>query len=295
MNTELRSILDEQGGVATSGQILQCVTRYAFNRMVDDGTIERIWQGVYCCGEPTEALRLKGIDLSCGERVAVCLGSAASLHGFDTEGTSELHILNPLRHQLRSADGLLVHRREGAPLTVVDGRLATSPAWTAVEVSRGLRRPRVLATLDLALRSATCDRADLWRAARRQAGRRGIVAVRDLIPLADPLAESPMESELRLVVLDADLPSPTLQYEVIDGNGELRRLDMSWPDRRVAVEYDGVPWHAGADALRRDRRRQEALRDIGWVVIRVVFEDVRYGQAGIVARVNRELSSARAA
>ena len=104
-----------------------------------------------------------------------------------------------------------------------------------------------------------------------------------------------MESELRLVVLDADLPSPTLQYEVIDGNGELRRLDMSWPDRRVAVEYDGVPWHAGADALRRDRRRQEALRDIGWVVIRVVFEDVRYGQAGIVARINRELSSARAA
>ncbi|MCW2558092.1 MAG: hypothetical protein JWP55_2056, partial [Mycobacterium sp.] len=27
--------LEQQGGVATSGQILQCVTRYAFDRMVE--------------------------------------------------------------------------------------------------------------------------------------------------------------------------------------------------------------------------------------------------------------------
>lgn len=75
------------------------------------------------------------------------------------------------------------------PLTVIDVdgdvRYVTAPAWTAVEVARALRRPRALATLDAALRSGKCTRADVWRAALDQAGRRGIVAVRNLIALAD--------------------------------------------------------------------------------------------------------------
>jgi hypothetical protein len=204
-------------------------------------------------------------------------------------------VINPPQHQLRSADGLVVHRREGAPLTIVDGRPVTAPAWTAVEVARGLRRPRALATLDAALRSRTCVRTELWRAACRQAGRRGIVAVRDLIPLADGLAESPMESELRLIVLDAGLPTPTLQYEVVDGNGELRRLDLAWPEHRVAAEYDGVPWHSGADALRRDRVRHVALQDVGWVAIPAMFDDVRYRPADLVARINHQISRSHAA
>jgi REase_MTES_1575 len=206
-----------------------------------------------------------------------------------------LHVINPPRHQLRPAEGLIVHRRDGAPLVVVDGRPATAPAWTAVEVARALRRPRGLATLDGALRSRTCTRAELWHAARQQAGRRGIIAIRDLVPLADPAAESPKESELRLIVIDAALPTPTLQYEVIDGNGVCRRLDFAWPAYRVAMEYDGVPWHQGADALRRDRIRQAALEDVGWVVIRVVSDDVRFHAADVVARLNRAFRRARAA
>jgi hypothetical protein len=295
MNDDLGRLLELQRGVATSGQILHCITRYAFDRMVDDGRLERMWQGIYCRGEPTDGARLLGVDLSCGRTVAVCLGTAAALHGFDTENTTTLHVINPPQCQLRSADGLSVHRREGAPLVVVDGRPVTAPAWTAVEVARGLRRPRAFATLDAALRSGTCERTDLWRAAVRQAGRRGIVAIRDLIPLADPRAESPMESELRLVVLDAGLPTPTLQHEVVDGNGQLRRLDLAWPEYRVAAEYDGVPWHSGADELRSDRVRQVALQDIDWVVISAMFDDVRYRPADLVARINHQLRRTRAA
>jgi hypothetical protein len=295
MNIELERILDRQGGVATSGQVLECITRYAFDRMLEIGSLERLWQGIYCRGEPTDAVRLRGVDLSCSTTVAVCLSTAAGLYGFDTEDDVALHVINPPRCQLRSAEGLVVHRREGAPLTVVDGRPATAPSWTAVEVARSLRRPRALATLDAALRTRTCERADLWRAACKQAGRRGIVAVRDLIPLADPRAESPMESELRLIILDAGLPTPTLQYEVVDGNGELRRLDLAWPEYRLAVEYDGVPWHSGADALRRDRIRQVALQDIDWLAIPVMFDDVRHRSADIVARIDQQMSRRRAA
>jgi hypothetical protein len=295
MNAELERLLDAQMGVATSGQILALISRRVFEAELNSGSLERIWQGIYCRGEPSDVLRLRGLDLSCGTAVAVCLGTAAAMYGFDTEEPADLHVLSPPGCRLRSCDGLVVHRRDGAPLDIVGGRPATAPAWTAVEVARSLRRPRALATLDAALRSGTCNRAELWRMAAQQAGRRGIVPVRELIPLADGLSESPMESEARLAMIDGGLPVPELQYEIIDGNGELRRVDFAWPDERVAVEYDGLDWHSGPDALRRDRRRTAALLDVGWVVVAIVFEDVRYRAWEFVARIDTQLRRARAA
>jgi hypothetical protein len=295
MHPELDALFASQGGVASSAQILNYLTRRGFEAAVNCGALERLWPGVYCRGEPDDRLRLRGLDFSCGQAVPLCLGTAAALHGFDTEEPADLHVLSPPGSRLRSADGLVVHRRDGAPLVKVGERLATSPAWTAVEVARSLRRPRALATLDAALRSGTVKRPDLWRAAVEQEGRRGIVAVRNLIPLADGRAESPMESEARLAMIDGGLPTPELQFEVIDGNRELRRLDFAWEEQRVAVEYDGVDWHSGPEAMRRDRRRAAALLDVGWVVIAIVFEDVRYRAWEFVARIDRQLRSARAA
>jgi hypothetical protein len=294
VNEALQRLFDQQGGVATSGQILGLTSRYEFETILKTTFIERIWQGVYCRGEPTDELRLRGLDLSCGAVVAVCLGTAAAMFGFDTENRSDLHVLNPAGRQLRPVDGLVVHRRDGAPLVMTGDRPATAPSWTAVEVARSLRRPRALATLDAALRSG-CSRGEIWRAATQQAGRRGIVAVRELLPLADGRAESPMESEARLAMIDGGLPMPELQFEVVDGNGELRRLDFAWPEHRVAVEYDGLDWHSGPDAMRNDRRRQTALRDIGWIVISIVFEDVRYRAWDFVARIDQLLRHVRAA
>ena len=104
-----------------------------------------------------------------------------------------------------------------------------------------------------------------------------------------------MESEARLAMIDGGLPVPELQYEIVDGNGELRRVDFAWPEQRVAVEYDGLDWHSGADAMRRDRKRAAALLDVGWVVIAIVFEDVRYRACDFVARIDAQLRRARAA
>jgi hypothetical protein len=240
-------------------------------------------------------LRLRGLDLATGTTVAVCLGTAAAAYGFDTERTVELHVLNPSGQQLRSADGMVVHRRAGAPLTLVAGRPATTPAWTAIEVARGLRRPRALATLDAALRSGACGRADLDRAVRRQFGRRGIVAVRELVALATAKAESPMESEARLVMIDGGLPTPVLQHEVVDADGRTWRLDFAWPEYRVAAEYDGIDWHSGPEAFVRDRRRSAALQEIGWVIVTLVAEDVRYRSRELVRRIETQLDHAKAA
>lgn len=295
MNADLEALLDAQNGVVTSGQILTLQSRREFNDDLRTGALQRIWQGIYSRGAPDDWTRLRGLDLSAGAVVPICLGTAAALYGFDTENPKDLHVLNPPHHQLRNADGLVVHRRDGAPMAEVRGRPATTAAWTAIEVARSLRRPRSLATLDAALRSGTCDRLELARALTKQAGRRGVVVVRELLPLADPRSESPMESEARLVIIDGGLPAPVLQYELIDGRGQLRRLDFAWPDYRVAAEYDGMDWHSGADAMLANRNRTSALMDIRWTVVPIVFEDVRRRPDDLVSRIAMQLRHARAA
>ncbi|MCX2933636.1 hypothetical protein ORI20_25530 [Mycobacterium sp. CVI_P3] len=291
MRDELAALFDRQDGVATAGQILALVSRGNFNTLLECAAVERIWRGIYSRGAADRVRRLKGLDLACGEAVAVCMGTAAHVHGFDTEGSTDLHVVNPNGHQLRPADGLVVHRRDGAPLVTVSGRPATAPAWTAVEVARTLRRPRALATLDAALRSRSCDLDELAGAVVAQQGRRGIVKVRQLVPLADGRAESPMESEARLVMIDGGLPNPVLQHEVVDARGRLRRLDFAWPEHRVAAEYDSGEWHVGADALRRDREKLAALQDLGWMVVPIVVDDVRRQPSVLVNRIGAHLAS----
>jgi hypothetical protein len=283
---ELDAVFAAQGGVATSSQIHEHISRAAVQRYLRKGRLVRVWPNIYSKNAPDTRIRLNGLDLRCGEPVALCLSTAAAGYGFDTELGRNLHVLNPIGHQLRNFPGLRVHRREGIPLVDIGDRRASAPAWTAVEVARELRRPRALATLDAALRSQTCERPDLVEASLRQAGRRGIVGVRELIPLARPHAESPMESEARLAMIDGGLSEPVLQYEIIDIDGRLWRVDFAWPHEMVAVEYDGFDWHSSPEHLRRDRQKRAALEEMGWQLVSIVGDDVRRRPAAMVRRID---------
>jgi hypothetical protein len=295
MSDDVDALLERQGGVASTAQLLNMLSRSRLDTRIRTGELIKVWPGVYSGDEPDNLTRLHGLDLRAGEPVAICLGTAAAAYGFDTEDVLDLHVLNPEGHQLRVSDGLNIHRRDGAPLAVIDGRPATAAAWTAVEVARALRRPRALATLDAALRSGTCDRRQLFDAVSDQHCRRGIVHVRELVPYAEAAAESPMESEARLAMIDGELPVPELQYEIVDRSGRLWRLDFAWPLCKLAVEYDGFDWHSDRESFTRDRQKRAALQEMGWTVLSIVADDVRRRPEDFLRRVEYELARSRAA
>ena len=289
MYADALDLLDELGGFATSTQLLTVMTRQQLRVQVRLGGLVRVWYGVYAAAEPDLLGRLAALDLLMGQRAVACLGTAAELYGFDLENTQVVHVLDP-GVRMRPTAVLMVHQRLGAPLQHVAGRLATAPAWTAVEVARQLRRPRALAALDAVLHSMSCTRADLESAVREQKGRRGIVQVRELLQYADGRAESGMESEARLVMIDYGVPPPELQYEIHGRDGEIWRVDYAWPEQRVAAEYESVEWHAGRLEMIRDKKRYAGVQETGWTLIPIVVDDVRREPWRLADRINHHLS-----
>ena len=98
-------------------------------------------------------------------------------------------------------------------------------------------------------------------------------------------AQSPKETWLRLLLVDAGFPRPQTQIPVLAPDGYPRYfLDMGWTDLMVAVEYDGEQHRVDTSQYRGDVARSEYLESLGWRRIRVVAGD---RAADIVRRVER--------
>lgn len=109
-------------------------------------------------------------------------------------------------------------------------------------------------------------------------------------------SESPRETKLRLLIVRAGLPEPQLNVELFDAEGGfVARVDMAYPEFRVAIEYDGRG-HADADQFARDADRWDAIRALGWDHQRILKHHLDDdGGATAVAKVRAALRRAGAA
>lgn len=121
----------------------------------------------------------------------------------------------------------------------------------------------------------------------RYPGARGLRRLKAVLPLVDSGAQSPRESRLRLLLVDAGLPAPATQIPVVDGYRVVALLDMGWEEVKVAVEYDGDQHRSDRQQYVKDIRRLAALESRGWIVIRVIAED---HSADVVNRVRNALA-----
>lgn len=168
--------------------------------------------------------------------------------------------------------GLVFRRDTLAPdeIVEVDGVRVTSAARTAFDLGR--ETPIVHAILGVdALRHAcevTLD--DIRAVASRHLGAQRRGQLSEVLCRSTHLADSPMESRIRVAIEDAGLPLPVLQYKV----GPYF-LDMGYPERKIAVEYDGRE-HLKPARARHDLRRQAYLTGAGWTVVRFAASVVLY-------------------
>jgi very-short-patch-repair endonuclease len=76
------------------------------------------------------------------------------------------------------------------------------------------------------------------------------------------------ELELLAAVTAAGLPAPVLGLRVRVG-GRTYKLDLAWPEWRIALEYDGWATHSSVSAFHADRDRSRRIEAQGWHVLHV--------------------------
>jgi very-short-patch-repair endonuclease len=195
--------------------------------------------------------------------------SAAILHGLPTFEIPASPELTCAQATLGRRNRVHVH---GATMTATDittwfGAPVTTVGRTLVDLGRHDRRDALMAG-DAALRERLVGVADLDAGLAGARGWPGVRQARAILALASPLAESPLESLVRLALHDDGFPPPQLQTEI-----GAYRVDFCWPEHRLIVEADGREKYTG-DELWREKRREARLRALGWRIERVLWTDV---------------------
>jgi very-short-patch-repair endonuclease len=197
--------------------------------------------------------------------------SAAAMLGADCapqEASAE--VLVP-RH-VRAHPQLVVRqgRADGPDRWSVRGCAVTSPERTAWDLARGLPLEEAVVALDCLARRGRFAPAALLDRMISQPGARGCTHLRDIVELANPLAESAMETRLRLLLVRSGLPVPVVQHELVCDGRVVARFDLAYPRARLAIEYDG-----SMHDDRLDRRRDLRTGQLGWYTARFTASDLR--------------------
>lgn len=239
------------------------------------------------------AARLAAVLLTAPPGAVVSHLSAADVWGLQipmrARDDDRVHLTIPDGSRAESRVDRRLYRMPFDETSVVRRRSipVTSPARTWRDLAGILQRPALLAATDQ-LVNGLASRQELQAELRRRPTGRGCARATDVLPLADPRAESPMESVVRWLVHDGGLPPPEPQFTVRDVDGIVGRADLAWPDRRVIVEFDGDV-HRERAVFVKDARRQNRLIAAGWTVLRFTSADVFGRPHEVVAEIRRAL------
>lgn len=162
--------------------------------------------------------------------------------------------------RMRAHSGLRVREEQLAAddITWIDDVAMTTPLRTAYDLARRRSIVEAVVAVDALTHAFPFAPQDLIAFSYHHLGARGSARLPEVVRLANPLAESPMETRIRLAILFDGLPMPVLQHPV----GPYL-LDLAYPEIRLGIEYDGRE-HLKPERALRDLDRQAYLTANGW-------------------------------
>lgn len=293
-----------QGFVLTRADIRRCgVPDAQLRRLVRHGEWLRVDHGCYAIAAMT------GDDprLSRRRRHALQAAAAATKRAHHVVAGASAAILAglpvlavPDRPELVGGPGATSGRLERARVSrrsfgdedtgLWFGTPVTRTPRSVVDLARADPRSGLMAA-DAALHEGVLSLHELGAALGRQARLTGMRRAREVLALADPRIESPLESLTHLALHGSGFPAPVAQHWVTGADGRRYRLDFLWPQFRLALEADGRAKYTDAERWR-EKRRDLALTRTGLYVARVTWRDV-FSDWPTVERWLRELMRTR--
>ena len=217
--------------------------------------------------------------------------TAAWLHGLDVAPCDpiEVTIPEPIGSSRRAGASVRRAALDVDEVIIRRGMPTTSALRTVVDLGGKTPLTEGVVAADLFLHAELVSVTELRTYIAEHPKAKGVARLRRVVDLAEPKAESAMESRLRMLLVLAGLPRPEVQVPIRDDEGRfLGRPDLIYRGRRLAIEYDGGNHR---DRLVDDNRRQNGLISAGFRVLRFTAADV-YGTPHAVAMQVRQALSA---
>jgi hypothetical protein len=188
-----------------------------------------------------------------------------------------------------------VARLRSDEIIELDGVLVTHPVRTALDLARSLRHEAAVVTLDAALHGGLLTHDMLRTRLFDVSGTPGSRSAARAVHASDIRSESVGESRSRVILARWKLAPSTLQFEVRSPFGTvLARTDFAWEEHNLVGEFDGRIKYGrllragqdAGDAVFAEKRREDAIREEGWGVVRWVWADLARPER-FAARVRR--------
>lgn len=218
--------------------------------------------------------------------------SAAAILGGVVPESSDVHV-GTFQRRKATSPGLRLHFFANEPeLIRFRGLPMTSAAQTFLNLARPLELVDLLVLGDSLVHQQRVTPDELRRfCAERSTD--GVGRAREAAALVRVGVESPNESRLRLLLVSAKLPEPIVNFPIIDARGrEKRRIDLTYPEFKLAIEYDGRRHIDRENRWRADVARREELEGAGWRFVIVTAADLFGDPAGVIRRIVTALRQA---
>ncbi|MFT3969100.1 MAG: DUF559 domain-containing protein [Micropruina sp.] len=209
----------------------------------------------------------------------------------------------------RSRPGPVAHRLGPLPAGHLtrdpNGYRVTTIARTAIDLVQGLALPETLVVLDAATRLLCASyvtkprRADYSNARHRSraveeleevARTCGVGGLAESMGLVEPARESPAESLTAGHIHLTEIPQPLYQAAVRTPLGTLYP-DCLWAEERLIGECDGAVKYADKASIVHEKEREQALRDLGFRMVRWLAKEIMTRPDLVMDRIARELAS----
>ncbi|WP_433683771.1 hypothetical protein [Nocardia sp. CA-119907] len=260
-----------------SGPGWQRICRGRYARAVDVGGLS---------AEQRHLLLIGAVAAGASSAAVVSHVSAAVAHGLPIWSLplTRVHMTRNRASGARIGPRIVVHATSTEPDEVVqvgDFRVTTM-ARTVIDLARTVPFEQAVVIGDAALRFERTTRSELAQQLSRSAGRPGCPAARRVVEFLDGRAESPGESRSRAALRAFGFPAPELQPTIVDAEGAfVARVDFLFPTLGVVGEFDGMvkyrsntPSGTPESAVIAEKIREDALRALGWIVIRWIWRDL---------------------
>jgi very-short-patch-repair endonuclease len=201
--------------------------------------------------------------------------SAALWWDLPVEPDGVLHVIRPHRRRFTDVPVVRVHRTmlENSAVTTRFGLQVTTRVETLLDCLGWLPSPAARTLADRAFQQSWLRPRDIERRLEDQPGRWGNRALDRLLRQSRPGAEAESERRAQHILRRAGVTGWVGNYR-LRVRGHSFRIDIAFPQLKVAIEIDGWAFHRSKDRRDSDIRKHNVLAGAGWTVLTFSWEDV---------------------